>query len=134
MQSRPAFEIAAGNFVYATVAGHRTLCLKAERLGKEHVNHFVVPLDPPAPRLVYVDPNDEMVPVDGVGLAFHDGPQGVAPQVGDVFLNDTGTMMKLEDDPQSQRMHCYVDLGTGQVRPRMERHIQRLLNWSVSRL
>jgi hypothetical protein len=134
MQSRPAHEIAAGSFVYATIAGRRTLCLKAEREGKEYVNHFVVPLDPPQARLVYVDPNDQMTPVDGISLSFQDGPENVAPGLGDVFLNAAGTMMKLQDDPRSQRMHCYVDLATGHVRPRMERHIRRLLSWSVVRM
>lgn len=134
MQSRPAYEISAGSFVSTTIAGRRTLCLKAERAGKEHVNHFLVPLDPAGDRLVYVDPNEELAPVDGISLVFTDGAAATPPELGDVFLNDVGPMLKLMDDYRSQRMHCYVDLSTGQVRARMERHIQRLLSWSVSRL
>lgn len=138
MQTRPAFEIAAGSFVNATVDGRRTLCLKAERAGKEHTNHFLVPLDPVDDRrrltLIYVDPNEEVAPVDGIAFAFADGPEQTAPDVGDAFLNPAGKLLKVMDDPRSQRLHCYVDLATGMVRPRMERHIQRLLAWSVSRL
>lgn len=138
MQVRPAHEISAGSFVSAMLDGRRILCLKAEREGKEHVNHFIVPLDPVDDRralaLVYVDPNDELTPMDGFCLSFENGPAETAPQVGDVFLNPAGAVMKLNDDPRSQRMHCYVDLATGQVRARMERHIERLLLWSISRL
>jgi hypothetical protein len=31
-------------------------------------------------------------------------------------------------------MHAYVDVATGLLRPRMERHIDRLLDWSIQRL
>ncbi|HSV29936.1 MAG TPA: hypothetical protein VLL76_10265 [Candidatus Omnitrophota bacterium] len=138
MQNRPAYEIAAGSFVAAMLDGRRTLCLKAERLGKEHTNHFLVPLDPVDDRarlaLLYIDPNQELVQVDGVHLDFQDGPSETAPVVGDAFINDSGTMLKLLDDPHSQRLHCYVDLTTGMVRARMERQIRRLLSWSVGRV
>ena len=138
MQNRPAYEITAGSFVAATLGGRRTLCLKAERVGKEHTNHFLVPLDPVDDRrrlaLVYIDPNEELMPVDGIAFAFEDGAEETAPEIGDAFLNPAGPLLKVIDDPRSQRMHCYVDLSTGMVRARMERNIHRLLGWSVSRL
>lgn len=138
MQSRPAHEIAAGSFVYAILDGRRTLCLKAERIGKEHINHYLVPLDPMGDRralaLVYIDPNEELAAVDGVSFTFDDGAAATAPEVGDMFLNPFGAMLKVTDDPRAQRLFAYVEIATGQVRPRMERHVERLLEWSISRM
>ncbi|MEW5726927.1 MAG: hypothetical protein AB1918_03790, partial [Pseudomonadota bacterium] len=100
--------------------------------------HFLVPLEPVDDRralaLVYIDPHEELIPVDGVTFAFTDGPEETPPEVGDMFANPHGSMLKVIDDPRAQRLYAYVDVATGQVRPRMERHIQRLLDWSVARL
>lgn len=138
MLTRPAHEIAAGSFVKATVADRPTLCLKVERVGKEHTNHFLVPVEPVGDRralaLVYIDPNEPLAPVDGVSFVLADGPAETPPEVGDTFLNSSGVMLKVIDDPHSQRLWAYVDIASGQVRPRMERHIQRLVAWSIQRI
>lgn len=138
MDPKPAHEIPAGSFVAASVAGRRTLCLKAERVGKEYINHFLVPLDPLDDRadlaLVYIDPNEELAPVEGIGFTLADGPEMVAPQVGDMFVVPAGSLLKVKDDPRSQKMFAYVDIATGAVRPRMEREIRRLLDWSLARV
>lgn len=138
MDPKPAEEIPGGSFVAAMVGDRRTLCLKAERIGKDYTNHFLVPLDPVEDRsalaLVYVDPTDEFVPVDGVGFTLADGAELVPPAVGDIFVNAAGSLLKVIDDPQSQKMYAYVDVATGAVRPRMERAIQRLLVWSIARV
>ncbi|MGE5545537.1 MAG: hypothetical protein ACM33T_01465 [Solirubrobacterales bacterium] len=138
MQSRPAHEINAGSFVYFEVAGRRTLCLKVEREGKDHTNHFLVPLDPLDDRrtlaLHYIDPEVDLVPVDGVTLDVAEGAAKVAPEVGDMFLNHVGAMLKVLDGYQSQRLYSYVDVTRGTVKPRMEHHIQHLLHWAVTRI
>lgn len=138
MDPRPADQIPGGSFVAAILGDRRVLCMKAERVGKDYVNHFLVPLDPIDDRsqlaLVYIDPDDEFVPVDGVSLALTDGPEMVAPCVGDMFVNPTGSLLKVMDDPRSQKMYAYVDVATGAVRPRMEREIKRLLAWSLARV
>lgn len=137
MKGRPAYDVAAGSFVTAELDGRLTLCLKAERIGKEHINHFLVPLDPvdrAGLALVYVDPERVLAPVEGVSFAFEDGPTDTRPEVGDIFLNPFGAMLKVLDDAHSQRLHAYVDVTTGQVRPRMDRHIHRLVGWSVRRI
>lgn len=135
MDSRPAYDVAPGCFVAAELDGRRTLCLKAERIGKDHINHFLVPLDAADRRslaLIYIDPEQPLSPVEGVSFAFEDGPTDTAPEIGDIFLNPFGAMLKVFDDAHSQRLHAYVDVTTGQVRPRMDRHIHRLLGWSVN--
>ncbi len=130
--------VAAGTFVAAILDGRRTLCLKVDRIGKDHVNHFLVPLDPLADRrrlaLVYTDPDTAVTVVEGVSFAFTDAAAEVAPEVGDAFSSPFGVYLKVIDRPLSQRMHAYVDVATGLLRPRMERHIGRLLDWSIQRL
>ncbi|CAA7616449.1 hypothetical protein [Magnetospirillum sp. UT-4] len=138
MQTKPAYAVAAGTFVALELDGRRSLCLKVERVGKEHINHFVVPLEPLDDRrqacLVYVDPELPLTPVEGVSFAFEDGAEETAPDVGDIFLNPFGAVMKVLDGPKSQRLHAYVDVTTGQARARMERHIRRLLEWRLQRV
>lgn len=137
MDSRNAIDIAPGSFVTATVGGRRTLCLKVDRVGKEHTNHYLVPLEPVDDRralaLIYIDPEHEMVAVEGVSFAFADAVSGFVPEVGDAFSCAAGVFIKVIDDPQAQRMHAYVDINTGMLRPRMERHAERILDWSISR-
>lgn len=136
METSPAYDVAAGRFVAVERDGRRVICLKAERIGKEHINHFLVPLEPVERRalaLIYIDPEEPLIPIEGVSFAFADGATEVAPEVGDVFLNPFGAMLKVLDDPQSQRLHAYVDVTTGQVRARMDRKVQRLLEWSIHR-
>lgn len=134
MESRPAHEINAGQWVIAEVDGIRTLCLKAERVGKDHVNHFLVPLDPVIDRrqlrLHYLDPESPLTPTDGYHLSFtpQDSPD-VAP--GDALKVDGFVWLKLRDLPSSQRLYCYVNMADGQVRPRMERGQNHPLQWQV---
>ena len=134
-EPRPAAAIAAGSFVLAELDGCRVLCLKAERRGKDHVNHFLVPLDPVPDRraltLAYADPEAAVEPVDGISLVLTEAPGDGAPEVGDAFAVSGGTFLKLVDRPLSQRLHAYVDLATGEVRPRMDRRAGRRLVWSV---
>lgn len=138
METRAAYDVAAGSFVAVDFDGRRVLCLKAERVGKEHINHFLVPLEPVDDRkalaLVYIDPDHKLAPVEGVSFVFDDGAEDTAPEIGDVFLNPFGALLKVLDDPHSQRLHAYVDITTGQVRTRMERHIHRLLVWRMQRI
>jgi hypothetical protein len=138
MPAKPAYDIAAGTFVSIDRDGVRTVCLKVERIGKEHTNHFLIPLEPLADRqalaLFYIDPEQSLVPVDGFSLVFEDGPVRTVPEFGDAFSNRQGVMLKVRDDAKSQRFCAYVDLKTGLVRPRMEHGIQRLLHWRVQRL
>lgn len=138
METKPAYDVAAGSFVAVERDGRRLLCLKAERTGKEHINHFLVPLEPVDDRLtlalLYIDPEEKLATVEGISFAFEDGPEGVAPEVGDVFTNPSGALLKVIDDPRAQRMHAYVDVTTGQVRARMERQIHRLLRWRMQRI
>lgn len=134
MESRPAHEITAGQWVVAELDGIRTLCLKAERVGKDHVNHFLVPLDPVADRrqlrLHYLDPEHGLFPTDGYHLSFT-AQDGADVETGDALNVDGFVWLKLLDLPSAQRLYCYVNMTDGQVRPRMERRQSRPLRWHV---
>ena len=131
----PAHTIAPGSFVATLVDQQRVICLKAERISKDHVNHFLVQVDPVAPvlALIYIDPDTEITPIHGLSFAFADGPESDvnAPDVGQAFVCPAGTFIKVMDDPQALRLHAYVDVATGMVRLRMERQASRVLHWSV---
>ena len=132
----PAWQVAAGHFVVADIDGARTLCLKAERQGKDHVNHFLVPLEPLPPpdrlELLYLDPEQPLHPTAGYGFAF-DPADGDEAAIGDALALDDGQVwLKLRDAASSQRLFCYVELTSGRVRPRLERHRHQLLHWRVA--
>lgn len=134
----PAYRVAAGHLVLTPWQAGRLLALKAERQGKDHVNHFLVPLDPwpdrRSMRLLYLDPETALLPVAGMALAFSPRADGDGPEVGDAIDTGSATWLKVLDDPQSQRLFCYVEVGSGLVRPRMERHAHRTLVWRMDRL
>jgi hypothetical protein len=130
-----AHTVPAGSFVATHMDDRRVVCLKVERLAKDHINHFLVPVDPVAETLalVYIDPDTEVTPVPGLSFAFEDGPEGATPAVGEAFSCAAGTFLKVMDDLQTQRLYAYVDLASGLVRLRMERQASRVVGWSVAR-
>jgi hypothetical protein len=103
------------------------VCMKAEREGADYVHHYLVPVDPEfseEARLIYVDPDDELVHWDGrIHIALADDGQAAAPDVGHVFTNAAGTFLKVIDDPKSQKMFAFVDIATGEIRRRQERGV-----------
>jgi hypothetical protein len=125
-------DIPCGNAVIVEEGGGTVVCLKAEREGKEYVHHYLIPLDPrrgPDLQLIYVDPEDEVVdcgcrveidPGEAVG-----GSDKPAPEVGDALRNADGLFLKAIEDPKSQKMFAFIDIGAGptlgQVRRRQER-------------
>lgn len=136
MDCLPAWQVDAGRFVFAELDGARTLCLKAERQGKDHVNHFLVALDPLLRRdamgLHYLDPEQPLSLADGFSLAF-DATVGEA-QVGDVLATEAGLWLKLRDAASSQRLYCFVNLADGRVKPRLDRHRHQKLSWRLQRI
>lgn len=125
---RKAHEIPSGNAVIVDAGGMAVLCMKAERMGKEYVHHYAVPLHPrptAATALIYLDPEDEIVDcATGLTFTVRDADPASAPGVGDVFRSDKGTFMKIHEDPKSQKMYAYLNLETGEVMRRQERRLE----------
>ncbi|MBL6959379.1 MAG: hypothetical protein ISR52_10390 [Rhodospirillales bacterium] len=133
---RPAHEIPSGNAVVHDINGTATVCWKMERLGKDYVHHYLIPLDPKADgelTLLYVDPEETIF--DAQCAVVFDCPEtGDDPaETGDVLVNAVGSFLKVAEDPQSQKMFAYIDLASGAVRRRQERGVTGVCrNWSAS--
>ncbi len=137
LSKKKAYQIPSGTTVLHVMDGGVIIGLKAEREGKEYIHHYVVPLDPhPADdmRLVYVDPEDELIECGGPAVfALADGakPDGRA-EVGHIFRNGQGTFLKVIEDPKSQKMFAFVDIRTGEIRRRQERGVNEVfMDWRI---
>jgi hypothetical protein len=132
---KKAHQIPSGTTVLHVVDGDTVLGLKAEREGKEYVHHYMVPLDPhPAQdmRLVYLDPEDDLIACGGAAVfALAEGvePAGWA-DVGHIFQNSEGIFLKVIEDPKSLKMYAFVDIRTGEIRRRQERGVNTVfMQW-----
>jgi hypothetical protein len=101
------------------------LALKAERDGKDYINHYLIPLTPsPHITLIYVDPETSLDLVEGA-LSLDLGEalaEGSPAETGDILVFDQGTFLKVWDVKKDGQRHlAYVDLVTGLVGPRLER-------------
>lgn len=130
----PAHDIAPGRFVTAEINGVTVLCLKTERSGRDYTNHYLIVLDP-APEygtlaLIYLDPDHPLTVIDDRVFSFAEGKAGL-PEIGDAFATLMGPHLKVQDEPKAQKVFAYVDMTTGLIRPRMERHAKTVLSWSI---
>ncbi|TAN50700.1 MAG: hypothetical protein EPN26_09805 [Rhodospirillales bacterium] len=103
------------------------LWLKAQRPAKDYINHYLVPSRAePGMALLYIDPETELEPVAAKpsfsGLSPR--PQGEETQFGDLVDTASGRFIKaLDIKKDGQRHSAYVDILTGEVRPRQERNV-----------
>jgi hypothetical protein len=137
MDFQPAYRIAAGRFVVLETDAGRVIGLKAERRGKDHVNHFLLPLEPLTGRdqmtLTYLDPEQALIPMDGIGLSFADCGDG-AIEVGEAVGLDGEQWIKVLDIPSSQRLYSYVNVVDGAVRSRIEQRGYGRMTWRLERI
>ncbi len=135
MTRRPAWEVPGGRLVAAEIAGRAVLCLKAQRQARDYVNHYLVALDPlpdggrAAMALHYVDPD---TPVEERANALDlDAAAGAEAAVGDVLATASGRFLKVFDTARAERHFAYVDLASGEIRPRRERRGGSAMVWRV---
>lgn len=125
--------VPGGSIVVAELDGAEVTCLKAQRLGRDYVHYYLVPLDP-APdlltlKLVYCDPERVVTVIDGgIGIAPVDRAEA---EVGQVFSNGSGHFLKVFDTAKTERYHAFVDLSSGEVRLRQERNISGVFIWRL---
>lgn len=129
-----AWQVPGGRLVRADLGGESVLCLKAQRQGRDYVNHYLVPLAPlPAgPRgmaLVYVDPDAPLA--EAAAELVVEPLAAAAPEIGDVFDTAAGRFLKVADTARTERSFAYVELSSGEVRPRQERGIAAVLAWRL---
>lgn len=135
---RMVYEVAGGRLVRAVVEGVETVCLKADRLGRDYTNHYLLPLDPlPGDRramaLLYADPEMAVTELgDGLALAAAEEPAGTPPAaVGDVAFTGAGRYIKVRDTARTERHYCYVEIASGDVRHRQDRHTTAVGRWRL---
>ncbi|MDP2877000.1 MAG: hypothetical protein Q8O00_12510 [Holophaga sp.] len=133
-------DVEGGSLVGAWLDGREHICLKAFRLGKSHTSHFLIPLDPaPHPltklTLIHKDPEERVTRMDKqVRLSLSEAMPAVgAPDVGQAFINDRGTFLKVHDSDSRIRPFAYIDLATGEVRARQEQGHLDFVLWEVER-
>ncbi|MBF0356732.1 MAG: hypothetical protein HQL43_16010 [Alphaproteobacteria bacterium] len=119
----PAHQLPGGSLVRY----QGRLWLKAERPAKDYINHYLVPAQPePGLSLLYIDPETELELVavkarPNLGTARAEG--GDIPY-GDLIETPGGPFIKAQDiKKDGQRHAAYVDIRTGEVRPRQERQL-----------
>lgn len=127
--------VPGGSVVVAELDGAEVTCLKAQRLGRDYVHYYLVPLDL-APddrrslKLIYMDPDAVVTVTDG-GIEI--APVAAAAAgVGDIFANGAGHYLKVFDTAKTERYHAYVDLSTGEVRLRQERNVAAVYTWRLA--
>lgn len=143
LERKKIFDIPCGNVVITHHPDDPTadivICLKIDRIGKEYMHHYLVPLDPTPDdtlQLIYADPDD--IAIDcAVGVVFDLGEGENAgdsrPEIGDIFINESGVYLKIKDDPKTQKHFGYVDIDANLVRVRQERKMKTVhKKWRVS--
>lgn len=117
-----AFEIGGGSLVRHL----GRLWLKAQRSSKDYVNHYLVPAKAEAELLlIYIDPETELelaaTKARPDRLAPSPNPEAASP--GDLLrVSDGRYLVKAIDVKKDGQRHlAYVELATGEVRPRQER-------------
>lgn len=135
---RQAFEIRPASVVILETDQGRAAFIKLERIGKEYIHHYAVQLHPridTALGMVYLDPEDTVfdtvLAADfdfGTATGEHSGPRA-----GHAFENAKGHFIKVDEDPQSQKLYGFVECSTGIVRRRQERGIKAVYTqWSAT--
>ncbi|MBF0268125.1 MAG: hypothetical protein HQL44_06005 [Alphaproteobacteria bacterium] len=102
------------------------LWLKAWRDSKDYVNHYLVAaMASPGLTLAYIDPETELEPMGEAPQFVQTQPRskGEQMQPGDALVLESGKrfIKVLDIKKDGQRHLAYVDIETGEIRPRQER-------------
>lgn len=140
--------IPGGTIVVTELEGVEVRCLKAQRIGRDYVHYYLVPLDPPPDdlrslRLIYADPEAVLTVVRDAAIEIAPVEPAVPSEipavgtrhgveVGDVFANESGHFLKVFDTAKTERYHAYVELASGQIRARQERNVSGVFRWRLT--
>ncbi|MEO5335498.1 MAG: hypothetical protein H7841_01195 [Magnetospirillum sp. WYHS-4] len=141
--SRRAFEVPAGQA--AIRPGDGVVGMKLRQMAKDFVRHYLLPLEPlPAEglKLVYLDPEDDLIDCGGpVRLSLGDARPPAADTRPAVFRNARGTFLAAEQAARAYTMseaqrfykaECFVDLASCEALSRQDRNISAVFpDWRV---
>jgi len=133
-----AYEIPRGHAVRRPgEANPDTVFIKAERQGTEYIHHYLIQIKPSQAKglaLIYVDPEETLVDC-GAAPSFtcSNGETRDNPDIGEIFENTKGTYLKVIEDPKSQKMFAFIDITSGEIKRRQERHVKTVYRaWEVT--
>ncbi|NQU58259.1 MAG: hypothetical protein HQ513_13565 [Rhodospirillales bacterium] len=133
-----AFQVPRGHAVHRPGADQTdTVFIKAERLGTEYIHHYLIqiaPMQADGLAMIYVDPEEMLIDCGAAPhFEYSDGESRDDPGIGHIFENSKGTYLKVIEDPKSQKMFAFIDISSGEVKRRQERHVKTVyVVWQVS--
>ncbi|KAF0145473.1 MAG: hypothetical protein FD153_235 [Rhodospirillaceae bacterium] len=128
--------VAGGRLVLYRVNERDVIGLKAIRHGKDHINHYFVPLEPVSSRpltVIYMDYTAEVQDChDHFALKLDLFATRAPIEIGAILSNETGTYIKVREPTKGIMSFAYVDLGSGELRRRQERQINAVYHWTLA--
>ena len=127
-----AESVSDGHFVlYRKMIG-----LKAVRHGKDHVNHYFLPLELSPEKQMTVTYLDFTEKVQDCHESFSLNLEPLTiytpVAVGDVLVNMTGTYIKACEKTKGIISFVYINLKSGELRRRQERQISAVYRWTLT--
>jgi len=114
-----------------------TVFIKAERQGTEYIHHYLIqiaPVQADGLAMIYVDPEEMLIDIGLVPrFEFSADETLISPEIGHIFETAKGTFLKVIEDPKSQKMFAFIDITSGEVKRRQERHVKTVFTaWHVT--
>lgn len=136
MMTARAEIVTNGHLVVYKLDNREVVGLKGVRHGKDHVNHYFVPLESVANEpltVVYLDYSAELRDChDYFSLELELLEVNTVIEVGAILSNATGTYLKAREPTKGVMSFVYVDLDSGELRRRQERQINALYRWTLT--
>ena len=113
----------------------KTIGLKAIRHGKDHVNHYFLPLESvdQHTNISYIDCTEKVLDChDKFSLNLYPLAIETPIAVGHVLVNMTGTYMKAYEKTKGILSFVYINLVSGELRRRQEREISAVYYWTLT--
>ncbi|VBB69595.1 hypothetical protein RIEGSTA812A_PEG_1068 [invertebrate metagenome] len=134
MMMGTAETVPSGHLVLYRIRDRDVVGLKAVRHGKDHVNHYFVPLELISP--ITVAYLDDTAPLhdcnDHFSLKLDQLVIEPPIAVGTILANATGTYIKACEATKGIISFVYVNLDSGELRRRQERQISAIYRWTLT--
>lgn len=140
MPQKMAHQVPRGHAVHHPGADQPdTVFIKAERLGTDYIHHYLIQITPMRAQglaMIYIDPEEVLIDLGGAPrFDFSDGETRSDPGIGHIFENPKGIYLKVIEDPKSQKMFAFIDITSGEVKRRQERHVKTVYAaWRIEKI
>lgn len=128
-----------GHLILYRVEDKEIVGLKGIRHGKDHINHYFIPLEPISEdplTVIYIDCTASVRDChDSFTIKLNQTYSpvlGKKVEVGSVLSNETGTYIKVREQTKGIMSLVYVNLDNGELKRRQERQIHAVYSWSLT--